>query len=72
MSHLHTHTLICRQAVHTCRCEGGRAQQEVGAGAADEAHHIVGGLQVVPEPDVLMVQHVIRPVHSPEDLQVKP
>ena len=43
----------------TCLGKGSRAQQEVGASTADEAHHIVGGLQVVPEANVLMVQHII-------------
>lgn len=43
----------------TCLSKGSRAQQEVGASTADEAHHIVGGLQVVPEANVLMVQHII-------------
>ena len=54
--------------VRTCLGKGGGAQQEVGAGTADEAHDIVGRLQVVPEADVLMVQHIIRPVHPPEHL----
>lgn len=39
--------------------KGSRAQQEVGAGTTDEAHDIVGGLQVVPEANVLVVQHII-------------
>ena len=43
----------------TCLGKGSRAQQEVGASAADEAHNIVSGLQVVPEANVLMVQHIV-------------
>ena len=45
--------------VLTSRSKGSGAQQEVGAGTADEAHHIVGRLQVVPEAHILMVQHII-------------
>lgn len=57
-----------RHAWQTCGGERGGAQQEVGAGAADEAHDIVGGLQVVPEANILVVQHIIRPVHTTEHL----
>ena len=59
----------CRQRMG-CAClgKGAGAHQEVGAGTADEAQHIVGRLQVVPEADVLMVEHIIPPVHASEHL----
>ena len=52
----------------TCLSKGTGANHKVGACTADEAQHIVRGLQVVPEADVLMVEDVIRPVHTSEHL----
>ena len=50
----------CKESgVLTSRGKRGRAQQEVGACTADEAHDIVGRLQVVPEAHILVVQHII-------------
>lgn len=48
--------------------KGTGADDEVGPSTADEAHHIVGRLQVVPEADILMIEDVVRPANSIEDL----
>lgn len=35
------------------------ANDKVGAGATNEAHDIVSGLQVMPEAHVLVIEHII-------------
>ena len=54
--------------VLTSFSKGTGANDKVGAGTADEAHDIVGGLQVVPEAHVLMVEDIVRPVNTSEHL----
>ena len=55
-------------AVLTSFSKGTGADDKVGASTADEAHDIVGWLQVMPEAHVLMIEDIIRPVHPPEHL----
>ena len=52
--------------------KGVGANQEVGAGAGDEAHDIVCRLQVVPEAHIFVVEHIVPIADPPEDLQQAP
>ena len=54
--------------VLTSFSKGTGTDDKVGAGATDEAHDIVGGLQVMPEAHILMVEDIIRPMHPSEHL----
>ena len=53
----------------TCLSKGAGTHKEVGPSTADEAQHIVGRLQVVPEANVLVAEHIVSPVYTSEDLQ---
>jgi len=72
MSHVKIQSYFATPLSHTCFSESTGPDDKVRSSTADEAQHVVGRLQVMPEPHILVIEDIIRPVHTPEHLQAEP